>query len=75
MISVAETTGGQYFRAEDAEQLVAVFDQLPSEIVLQEQDTEITIGFVVAGFVLIGVALLFAWRRPIQASAAPADTA
>lgn len=75
LISVAETTGGQYFRAEDAEQLVAVFDQLPSQIVLQEQDTEITIGFVVAGFVLIGVALLFAWRRPIQASAAPADTA
>ena len=53
LMAVAETTGGEFFRAEDAEQLIDVFNQLPSQIVLQEQDVEITVGFLFAGAALL----------------------
>ncbi len=63
---VADVTGGQYYRAADAEQLVDVFNQLPSQIVLQEQEVEITVGFAAAGALLIvaAVALALRFRRP-----------
>jgi Ca-activated chloride channel family protein len=54
--SVAETTGGEYFRAEDADQLVDVFANLPSQIELQSDETEITWLFAVAGALLALVA-------------------
>jgi len=63
--AVADLTGGQYYRAADAEQLVDVFNQLPSQIVLQEQEVEITVGFAAAGALLIiaAVALALRFRR------------
>ncbi len=59
---VADVTGGQYYRAADAEQLVDVFDQLPSQIVLQGQEREITVGFAAAGALLIIAAVALALR-------------
>lgn len=61
--SVAEITGGEFFRAEDSEQLIDVFNQLPSQIVLQEQDTEISVGFALASAVLLLLSFGIAWRR------------
>lgn len=63
---VADLTGGQYYRAADAEQLVDVFNQLPSQIVLQDQEAEITVGFAAAGALLLAaaVALALLLRRP-----------
>ena len=59
---VAARTGGQYYRAADAAQLIEVFDQLPSQIVLQEQETEITVWFAIAGTALLLSAVLLAAR-------------
>ena len=53
LIEVAETTGGQYFRAEDSADLLEVFDRLPSQIVLQEEEVEITVGFLIGGALLL----------------------
>lgn len=59
---VADRTGGQYYRAADANELVDVFNQLPSQIVLQDQETEITVGFVLGGLLLMLSALGLALR-------------
>lgn len=60
---VANRTGGEYYRAADAQELIEVFNQLPSQIVLQEQDEEITFAFVIAGALFLlsafGLALRF----------------
>ena len=61
--SVAELTGGEFFRAEDSEQLLDVFNQLPSQIVLQEQDAEISVIFIAAAAVLLLLSFGVAWRR------------
>lgn len=51
--AVADSTGGEYFRAEDSADLLEVFEQLPSQIVLQDEEVEITVGFLIAGAVLL----------------------
>ena len=61
--SVAELTGGEFFRAEDSEQLIDVFNQLPSQVVLQEQETEISVLFVGIAALLLGLSVFTAWRR------------
>jgi Ca-activated chloride channel family protein len=63
--TIADTTGGTYHRAADADQLVEVFRDLPSEVALQEQHTEISFGFVAVGALLatLAVALSIAWNR------------
>ena len=43
LTQVAETTGGEYFKAEDAEALSDVLLDLPSSITLQRKKTEITV--------------------------------
>ncbi|GAA2630021.1 VWA domain-containing protein [Paractinoplanes durhamensis] len=62
---VADTTGGRYFRAEDADQLVDVLGDLPKEIGLHKQNVEITVWFVLVGFLLAvtGVGLSLWWNR------------
>jgi Ca-activated chloride channel family protein len=70
LTKVADTTGGRYFRAEDAGQLSRVLGDLPKEIGLHRQDVEITVWFVLAGFLLAfaGVALSLWWNRgPVRA--------
>lgn len=63
--AIAELTGGNYHRAEDAEQLVDVFRNLPKEVALQRQRTEISFGFTAAGAALLLAATMLsvAWNR------------
>ena len=65
LTEVAEMTGGEYFQAEDAEALSDVLLDLPSSIVLQQQDVEITVWFALAGalLVLVAVGLAQWWNR------------
>ena len=63
---MADTTGGRYFRAEDADQLVDVLTDLPREFNLRKQDVEITFWFVLAASLLVvtAVGLSLWWNRP-----------
>jgi Ca-activated chloride channel family protein len=65
LTEVAELTGGEYFAAEDAAALSRVLQDLPSSIVLQQQDVEITVWFALGGalLVLLGVGLAQWWNR------------
>jgi Ca-activated chloride channel family protein len=71
LTAVAEMTGGEYFQAEDAEALTGVLLDLPSSIVLQRENVEITVWFAIIGalFVLVGVGLAQWWNRSIPAAA------
>ncbi len=55
--SVAAITGGEYFRAEDAEQLLEVFLNLPTQLERQPQQVEITWIFALASAVFACLAL------------------
>ncbi len=63
--AVADLTGGEYYRAESAEQLQDVFEELPTQFVLQTETTEISVFFVMAAVVLAGTAVFLSlkWRR------------
>jgi Ca-activated chloride channel family protein len=65
LASVAKMTGGEYFRAQDAKELGAVLSDLPTNIVVQRRNIEITAWFVLPGtlLVLIGVGLSVWWNR------------
>jgi Ca-activated chloride channel family protein len=65
LMQVADLTGGEYFRAADSQQLIEVFNQLPSQIVLQEQETEISVAFLAAAAALFlsAVGLSVLWNR------------
>lgn len=63
--SMADLTGGTYYRAENAEQLFDVFVALPTEIVMQKQYTEISFAFSFLGALLAGAAVVLSmvWNR------------
>jgi Ca-activated chloride channel family protein len=63
--SVADITGGAYFRAENADQLYDVFLNLPTQIVLQKERLEISALFTAIGaiFATLGVTLSLLWNR------------
>jgi Ca-activated chloride channel family protein len=65
LTEVADTTGGRYFRAEDAGQLSDVLEDLPREIGLTTEEVEITVWFVLAGVLLAfaGAGLALWWNR------------
>jgi Ca-activated chloride channel homolog len=73
LTQVADTTGGRYFRAEDADQLTEVLGDLPREIGRHQEQTEITVWFVLAGVLLTftGVGLSLWWNRGPRRPAAP----
>jgi Ca-activated chloride channel family protein len=74
LMKVAETTGGKYFKAEDAESLGDVLRDLPSQVTLQRKKTEVTSWFVLAGavLVLLAVGLSQWWNRTrLPAAARP----
>jgi Ca-activated chloride channel family protein len=62
---MADMTGGEYYRAEDAEQLYDIFVDLPSEIVLQKEYIEISVFFTIIAAILAGVAVALSiiWHR------------
>jgi Ca-activated chloride channel family protein len=62
--TVAETTGGVYFRASDADQLQGVLADLPRHVEVQERDIEISAGLAGLGaLALLGaVWLSLRWR-------------
>jgi Ca-activated chloride channel family protein len=60
---VADLTGGSYFRAEDAEQLLEVFLNLPTQISLQKENVEISVLFSALGAALTGVAVALSLRQ------------
>jgi len=61
--TVASTTGGEYFGATDADQLQSVLDNLPKHVTTQQQDVDISAGFIaVAALVLLlGLGLSIRW--------------
>ncbi len=63
--SVADMTGGEYSRAEDADRLTEVFRDLPSRVKIQHERHEFSVLFVAfAALALAGaVALSVAWNR------------
>ena len=63
--AVAALTGGEYFRAENADQLLQVFRDLPKQIELQSEHVEISVGFLaLAGLLLAGaMGLSLRWNR------------
>ena len=63
--AMADVTGGSYFRAENADQLYEVFNDLPTQIVLQKETREISVVFVALGaiFVAAAVTLSLLWNR------------
>ncbi|MEV0268317.1 VWA domain-containing protein [Hamadaea sp. NPDC050747] len=69
---VAEITGGEYFRAEDADQLQDVLTDLPGNFVGQLKKVEISVWFVLLGTLLAvtAVVLSLRWNRSLSLPAA-----
>ena len=63
-MAVAEATGGEYYLAEDAQQLTEVFRQLPTDLITSHEVVEISVAFTAIAVVMIGLAILLgqAWR-------------
>ena len=78
--AVAETTGGQYYRAENADQLQEALGDLPSHVTVVTKHVDIASWFAGAGGLLVAVALgLSLWwnrvRGPRSARQAPVMSA
>jgi Ca-activated chloride channel homolog len=65
LMEVAKVTGGEYFKAENADQLKGVFEKLPSRVVLQKKEREISVIFALLGGVLAAAAVTLSlrWNR------------
>jgi Ca-activated chloride channel family protein len=61
---IADMTGGKYYPAESASQLQSVFQNLPTNLILKHEATEVSFVFVGFGALLSALALLLgkAWR-------------
>lgn len=59
---IATTSGGQAFRAEDSDQLDAVYDRLGSQIGTKPEKREITTTFAGAALLLLGAAMVSSLR-------------
>jgi Ca-activated chloride channel homolog len=65
LIEVAKITGGEYFKAENADQLKGVFEKLPSRVVLQKKQREVSVALGLLGAVLAAAAVTLSlrWNR------------
>jgi Ca-activated chloride channel family protein len=63
--AVADMTGGAYFRAENAQQLQEIFHDLPTQIILQKESTEISVLFLALGAIVATIAAILSlkWNR------------
>ncbi|MEO7234579.1 MAG: VWA domain-containing protein [Lapillicoccus sp.] len=61
--TVATTTGGEYFAATDAGQLTDVLANLPRHVTVQQQDVDVSAGFIAlaAVILLFGLGLSIRW--------------
>ena len=67
--SVAEKTGGQYYRAESADQLQEALGDLPSHVTVVHEHVDIASWFAGAGGLLVSVALgLSLWWNRLRTS-------
>jgi Ca-activated chloride channel family protein len=66
LTKVAELTGAKYFKADNAKSLTGVLQDLPSQITLQHEKTELSYWFAIVGalLVLAAVGLAQFWSRP-----------
>jgi Ca-activated chloride channel family protein len=66
--TVARTTGGEYFKARDADQLQGVLNDLPKHVVTQERDVEVSVAFagLAALLLLLGLGLAGRWTAHPQ---------
>jgi Ca-activated chloride channel family protein len=64
LTAVAEATGGTYYPAESADELVTVFENLPTHLIVRHEVMEISVVFVAIGALVIALAVLLgqAWR-------------
>lgn len=62
---VADLTGGNFYKAEDADQLKGVFAKLPKDVQLQKRKAELTAGFTALGALLAALAMFLSlrWNR------------
>lgn len=62
--AVAEMTGGEYYPAESAGELQAVFDKLPTYLITKHETQELTVVFAALALLLVGgsLGLSQAWR-------------
>jgi len=60
---VAEMTGGKFFEAADQDSLKSVYDEIGSQVGVDEEQRELTVLFTAAGAVLLllGGALSMLW--------------
>jgi Ca-activated chloride channel family protein len=66
--AVAEATGGQYYRAESADQLHEALGDLPSQVTMVNKRVDIASWFAGAGGLLVAVAIgLSLWWNRIRA--------
>ncbi len=63
--SVANLTGGTYYKAEDADQLKGVFNKLPKDVEQQTRKVELSVGFLGGGALLALAAMFLSlrWNR------------
>ncbi|HEY0186154.1 MAG TPA: VWA domain-containing protein [Cellulomonas sp.] len=66
LTAVADATGGEYYRAENADQLGSALSDLPSTMSVVYEDQDVAAWFAAAGalLVLVAVGLSLWWSRP-----------
>jgi Ca-activated chloride channel family protein len=66
LADVAELTGGEYYSAESAGELHAVFEALPTYLILKHEVVEVTVVFAALGALMAASGVLLAqWWRPL----------
>ena len=66
--AIADTTGGQYYRAESADQLQEALGDLPSQVTVVKKQVDIASWFAGAGGLLVAVAVgLSLWWNRVRA--------
>jgi Ca-activated chloride channel family protein len=65
---VAELTGGEYYTAESADELLKVFQDLPTSLITKRERTEVSVFFTAAGALLaaLAVGLSLRWNPPLS---------